>query len=614
MRRFVALLPLALIAPNTHRAPLDLVVPNDNRVAAGMVVNGTVTVRLEAKLAVWRPDVGVDTTATVQVFAEQGGEPRIPGPLIRAGEGAEIALNVRNSLDSNLVIHGLRGGAFDSDTIQLAPNAERDVRFKAPAPGTYLYWGTTTRSPIEDRPWRDSQLTGAIMVDARGVSPDTAERIFVITVLDVFLGDTIRNKKKEDIWELAINGRSWPHTERLEYPVGRPIRWRWLNGGYLPHPMHLHGFHFRVLGKGRGNRYVAYPADSQPMVVTEFMPSGSSYAMEWTPTRAGRWLMHCHMIPHITPFPERPDSVHENDRHDLARHPMAAMSGLVLGITTIASTPAAPVTVPSRGPLRLFVQQAKADSGQEMAHGYVLQRGAEPRRDSVEVPGTPLLLTRGETATITVINRLTKATTVHWHGMELESVFDGVSGWSRSGSAMAPLVAPGDSFTVAFTPPRAGTFIYHTHIDEGPQLRSGMYGAMLVLEPGQRHDPATDLTFIIGTAVVNDTIRLALNGARDASPLSLSAGTTYRLRFINIHLAEAARLSMVVDSVPVTWRSIAKDGADLPVSMQVAEPARIERIGVGETYDFELTPQRAGDILLKVETLEGVLVRTLRVR
>jgi len=71
---------------------------------------------------------------------------------------------------------------------------------------------------------------------------------------------------------------------------------------------------------------------------------------------------------------------------------------------------------------------------------------------------------------------------------------------------------------------------------------------------------------------------------------------------------------MVVDSVPVTWRSIAKDGADLPASMQVAGPARIERIGVGETYDFELTPQRAGDILLKVETLEGVLVRTLRVR
>jgi FtsP/CotA-like multicopper oxidase with cupredoxin domain len=32
--------------------------------------------------------------------------------------------------------------------------------------------------------------------------------------------------------------------------VGETVRWRWLNGSYLPHPMHLHGFHFRVTAKG----------------------------------------------------------------------------------------------------------------------------------------------------------------------------------------------------------------------------------------------------------------------------------------------------------------------------------------------------------------------------
>jgi FtsP/CotA-like multicopper oxidase with cupredoxin domain len=53
------------------------------------------------------------------------------------------------------------------------------------------------------------------------------------------------------------------------------------------------------------------------------------------------------------------------------------------------------------------------------------------------VPGTPLVLVRGETAAITVINRLPEATTVHWHGMELESVYDGVAGWSRTGDHTA---------------------------------------------------------------------------------------------------------------------------------------------------------------------------------
>jgi FtsP/CotA-like multicopper oxidase with cupredoxin domain len=294
--------------------------------------------------------------------------------------------------------------------------------------------------------------------------------------------------------------------------------------------------------------------------------------------------------------------------HDLARHPMSAMSGLVLGVTSSDDAPSDRATVASPAPLRLFAQQARSDSGKRLrAYGFVLQRGAEPRPDSVDVPGTPLVLTRGETASITVINRLSRPTTVHWHGMELESVFDGVSGWSRSGTAMAPLVAPGDSFTVTFTPPRAGTFIYHTHIDEGPQLPSGMYGPLLVLEPGERWTPETDLTFMFGTAVVNDSLVLAVNGRREHRPRELALGTAYRLRLINIHPADPARMTMTADSVPLAWRPIAKDGAALPPALRAEGPSRLPRIGSGETYDFAFTPRQRGGITLLVETLGGSL-------
>lgn len=50
-------------------------------------------------------------------------------------------------------------------------------------------------------------------------------------------------------------------------------------------------------------------------------------------------------------------------------------------------------------------------------------------------------------------------------------------------------MAPGDSFTVAFTPPRAGTFMYHTHMEEEDQLPYEMVGPMIVLEPAARFDP-----------------------------------------------------------------------------------------------------------------------------
>jgi hypothetical protein len=44
----------------------------------------------------------------------------------------------------------------------------------------------------------------------------------------------------------------------------------------------------------------------------------------------------------------------------------------------------------------VLAQQA-AGGGPFVPRGFVLQRGPDPRADSVEVPGPPLVLTRGET-------------------------------------------------------------------------------------------------------------------------------------------------------------------------------------------------------------------------
>jgi FtsP/CotA-like multicopper oxidase with cupredoxin domain len=613
MRRHLlsAFLALAAAAPAAPRGA-ETVVPNDNRTPGGTLDGGVRRLRLVARTATWHPTRRVDSTVTVMAFAEDGSAPRIPGPLLRAETGVEVRVSVRNDLpDSTLVVHGLRAGtgvAAADDTLHVAPGTEREVAFRAGAPGTYLYWGTTTHSPLADRPWRDSQLTGAIVVDPAGARPDPAERILVITVLDLYPDDTVRNTKKEDVFERAINGRGWPDNERLAYAVGDTVRWRWVNGSYLPHPMHLHGFHFDVTARGERNADTTYAPDARRTVVTEFMVAGSTFAMEWVPTRAGHWLMHCHMRPHVTPWPERPDSVRAHDGHDVARHATTAMEGLVLGVTVADPAAAdAPIVAPARR-LRLLAQAAGREGGtRAVARGFVLQRGAEPRRDSVSVPGSPLVLTRDEPVAITVVNRLREHTTVHWHGMELESVYDGVSGWSRTRGSVAPMVAPGDSFTVAFAPPRAGTFLYHTHMDEGPQLVTGMYGPLLVLEPGARWDPATDHVVMIGSAVERDSVRnLVVNGRRAPAPLALRAGATHRLRLINIHSAGPAvvTLSAARDSTPLRWRPRAKDGADLPAAARGERPARLTRFGVGETYDFEWTPARAMDAVLTVQ-LEG---------
>src|SRR5690606_9782646 len=201
---------------------------------------------------------------------------------------------------------------------------------------------------------------------------------------------------------------------------------------------------------------------------------------------------------------------------------------------------------------------------------------------------------------ITVVNRTASHTTVHWHGMELESIYDGVAGWSGAASALAPLILPGDSFTVAFTPPRAGTFIYHTHMDETAQLSTGMYGAMIVLEPDERFDPEHDVLFVLGGALDGDTVGPALNGHFQPPVLTFHAGTTYRLRLINILPAAPVAVQLSQDSTILEWRPVSKDGAALPESLQRAGPATLFRVGVGETYDAEWTPQQPGEVVLKL--------------
>ena len=70
----------------------------------------------------------------------------------------------------------------------------------------------------------------------------------------------------------------------------------------------------------------------------------------------------------------------------------------------------------------------------------------------------------------------------------------------------------------------------------------------------------------------------------------LTAGVAHRLRFVNIGPAGMFRFGIYRDTSLVTWKRLAKDGADLPPAQAV--PVRSAQvIGVGETYDFELTAE-----------------------
>src|SRR5258708_9258340 len=106
----------------------------------------------------------------------------------------------------------------------------------------------------------ESQMHGAFIVDPPGSVAN--DRVFVIGVWRSETSPTLSN----DV--LVINGKSWPHTERLTYSAGEEVRWRWINASDVNHPMHLHGSYYRMASFGDGERDQIFSPAAQYTAVT----------------------------------------------------------------------------------------------------------------------------------------------------------------------------------------------------------------------------------------------------------------------------------------------------------------------------------------------------------
>ncbi len=595
--------------------------PNDNRRSAGTLVEGTLTLKLRAAVGVWSPEGETGPALRVEAFGEESGPLTAPSPLIRVPEGTEIVASVRNDLDAPLRVHGLC--ARDSAPcapIEIPPSLSRDVRFKAGRAGTYHYWATTTGVPIQFRAAPDTQLSGAFIVDPPNAAPDV-DRVLVITdwtsvtraeLRDIAAADDpgVAFLKLDPRFVFLINGLSWPATERLTYQLGETVRWRVINLSSQVHPLHLHGFHFEVDSLGDGLRDVPFDDSGKPLVVTQVLQPGGTLAMTWVPERIGNWLFHCHIAAHVSPATRLGGPPASHADHHASHQSSAGMAGMVLGVTvtdphgTQTDQCRSTSGIPTRK-LTLAMEAGPGRHGAERAYGFVLADSVESSaRGSVPVPGPTLVLQRGEPVEITLVNRLPEATAIHWHGMELESFYDGVHGWSGVGQRLTPLIEPGESFVVRFTPPRAGTFMYHTHLHDGRQLTSGLYGPMVVLEPGEKFDPSVDHVVVIGRGGPGADAPTLVNG--EPNPQFVwKAGARHRVRLIHITPDDIFVVSLRTSDGPVTWRPLMKDAAAVPPHLSDPKPAS-QTIAVGETFDFEFeAPPGRRNLWLEIRSAAG---------
>jgi manganese oxidase len=188
---------------------------------------------------------------------------------------------------------------------------------------------------------------------------------------------------------------------------------------------------------------------------------------------------------------------------------------------------------------------------------------------------------------------------------------------------VTPLIAPGDSFVAHFAPPRAGTFMYHSHVEEPRHHRGGLVGALLVHEWAPRERPDTtadDVVFVLKTARAGGLdgegmprdvpVPVQINGRTDPDTVVLRAGRRYRFRLIGLPTGRPSMTAWLTarpdsayanlrDTMLVRWRPVAKDGAELP-ERDSAPRAATQVVSIGETHDVEFVPTQRGELRLEV--------------
>jgi FtsP/CotA-like multicopper oxidase with cupredoxin domain len=520
-------------------------------------------------------------------------------------------------------MHGMVDRPGDQDRPFDVPfGSVRIVRFRLGSAGTYAYWAATqAHETISNHLRWDSQLGGAIVVDpVREESRAPDDRIFVITTwLNVF--DSAG--RREPWYALdTINGLAWPYTERLEYSQNAIVRWRWINLGAVSHPMHLHGFYFRVDSRGDGIGDDVYRnAADRDVEVTELIRAGGTYTMTWDADRAGHWLFHCHIPAHTVAHLPTEDMISGRQVITLRQYldeyvPRAGMGNLILGITVRGSSSYSAEARASRR-LTLFVESRPESAPDAPAFRYVIEDAGQRLSEDGYV-GPPLILRQGQPVDIHIVNQLTEPTSVHWHGMELgNSYYDGVSGFSGTDDRVAPPIAPGDTFDVSFTPKRAGTFAYHTHTHDQWQFRGGLAGPLIVIPSGSQFDPQTDHIIMLTSPRWGEQglSSILLNGLSEPAPLVVHAGVPQRLRIINLTIVnQNAVVSLESGKQTVLWRPIAIDGADLPARRTQMQHA-LQTLTIGQTRDFEFVPTRASSVSFVVRArANGPVTGSMQIR
>lgn len=223
-----------------------------------------------------------------------------PGPTIEVVEGDKVRIYVTNRLPEPTSVHW-HGILLPNGMDGVAGLNQRPI----PPGETYKYeftlrqWGTQMYHPHFDEMTQMALgMMGLFVIHPREREDPPVDRDFAIMLMewrvDAGTGRPVP-VEMNDMNLSTFNSRVFPATDPLVAKQGERVRIRLANLAINSHPIHLHGYSFRVTGTDGGQT----PPSAQLPETTVNVPVGATRDIEFVADAPGDWALHCHKFHHI---------------------------------------------------------------------------------------------------------------------------------------------------------------------------------------------------------------------------------------------------------------------------------------------------------------------------
>ncbi len=225
-----------------------------------------------------------------------------PGPTIEATEGDRVRVVLRNELPEPTSIHwhGLElpfseDGASGYHAFEarrpLLPGQTEEYEFDLIQSGTLLY-----HTGFNVMKQEGMGLGGFFIIHPRDEArkPDH-DFAFLLQQWTFAPGNPNPNINAMEPSFATFNGKTAPDVDMMRVAQGDRVRIRIGNLSLLPHPIHIHGHVFTVVGTTGGPS----PESARWREVTVNVAPGQTRDIELVAWNPGTWRMHCHVLHHL---------------------------------------------------------------------------------------------------------------------------------------------------------------------------------------------------------------------------------------------------------------------------------------------------------------------------